>query len=258
MIKTIIEQEQRRLQEKGFGCEVQTLSVPVSSSHMQLYLGNDVYVLTGIRLSDEDDKMDKNTVVLSSPTEQMTLTQQSMSMLGTSIVKVFRNRINIVSFGSINDIVKYTKDATETAAIKTLLSNYKNGQYINMYVIAKVAMRVIRKHVICSKIGGIFELTPEHYAIFAANSEYADYAAAAESANITALSNNSFANAKLSMLNFGYTRKNVVQQLSISDMADGDKNTLFTYMQYATGQIIERSVAPYQLEFVRLVPIAKQ
>jgi hypothetical protein len=213
----------------------------------------------------------------------MTITQQRMAALGTSAVKVFRDRINIASFGTIMDIVEYERSASDTKAVKALISYFQNSKYVYLCGIHKFVIRPIGRNITYIKSNDLLvEITVAHRTIFDANSAYADYIAAMTAADMAqaAMSEAIFAKAKTSVQQFGYSYRAATITHDISELAsltigqiatsegitldqDYNANTpalnvLFDYMQYATGEIHEQDITPYELEFVRLIPLQRQ
>ena len=258
MIKTIIQQEQQRLARKGFDYEIQTLSVPVYSTLQQLYLGNDIYILTGIRLSDEDSLMNRNTISLYSPNEQLCLTQQRMAQLGTSIVKVFRQRINIVSFSNNSDIVQYNMDEDKEENIRTLVNNILNNkvivhEYVRWFVYHDTYRGTYRRIYPTSDT-----LSIAQYTAIRNFDSYEDYLADCEQNETTPLFDETQWNQRKEEDKKGawvYTTQ--YKKRDLSSLTEREQSLLLDYMKRAAGELTEKEIAPYQLEFVRITPIQK-
>lgn len=235
MIRTIINQEQERLRAAGYQSELQTLTVGIDRSQKQIYLGNDIYVLSGIRLSTDDVLVDLNRVVLTCPTESLTATQQHISQLGTSIVKVFRHYINVSTFSDSTDNVFYG----QWRQSYDVLLDERNYSYEVFYDFWKYR-GFIRQSAVLS--------VNDFYGISHFNS-YEEYF----ESGIGNLSNGVWSQYHNGYLKYGYRLIEPVVDMDRFDRQDLDE--LYEYMSFATGKRVERAISPYELEFVRIIPI---
>lgn len=104
MINKLVELEQARLKAMGFESIVTPVGLYVDKSLVNMTIGNDTYILSGIRLSDTDVRANRHNVCISSATDGLEASQQDIATMGQSIHKLFKNFI----------IVK-TNDTTEWA-----------------------------------------------------------------------------------------------------------------------------------------------
>jgi len=95
MLQKLIEIEQNRLKLLGYESIVTPVSVYVSDSLQLEIIGNDTYILSGIRISKDDILNDLHELTIVSPTESIQLSQQEIATLGTSIFKTFKEFIII-------------------------------------------------------------------------------------------------------------------------------------------------------------------
>ena len=115
MISRLIELEQQRLTAMGYDTVVSPVSVNVSSARKIVNLGNDTYILTGIRMSRAAAVSDDYNVSLSSPTEGIQGTEQQIAQMGQAVYKLFRGHIIIKTtkgddFDASASIPQYTLD----------------------------------------------------------------------------------------------------------------------------------------------------
>ncbi len=95
MIARLIEIEQARIAAAGYMSVVMPVTLTVGRSLQIVHIGNDTYILTGIRASDNDMMNDRNEVCISSPTGTMQGTQRQMATLGQAMWQTFRDYIII-------------------------------------------------------------------------------------------------------------------------------------------------------------------
>lgn len=95
MIARLIEIEQARIAAAGYMSVVTPVTLTVGRSLQIVHIGNDTYILTGVRASDNDMMNDRNEVCISSPTEALQGTQRQLSTLGQSMWRLFRDYIII-------------------------------------------------------------------------------------------------------------------------------------------------------------------
>ena len=106
----------------GYDSIVTPLSVYVSDSLQLEIIGNDTYILTGIRISKDDVLNDLHEVTVVSPTESIQLSQQEIATLGTSIFKTFKEFIIIKTtdereFSSDGEITPFRMDFIKISPI---------------------------------------------------------------------------------------------------------------------------------------------
>lgn len=90
MISRIVGIEQQRLAQRGYTGIATPVSIHVDSSLKNICLGNDTYILTGIRIGDTDLNDDRHTICLTSATDGLTATERDIALMGQSIYKTFR------------------------------------------------------------------------------------------------------------------------------------------------------------------------
>ena len=95
MLQKLVEIEQSRLKALGYDSIVTPVSVLVSDSLQIETIGNNTYILSGIRISKDDVLNDMHELTIVSPTESIQLSQQEIATLGTSILKTFKEFIII-------------------------------------------------------------------------------------------------------------------------------------------------------------------
>jgi len=110
MLQKLIEIEQNRLKTLGYESIVTPVSVYVSDTLQLEIIGNDTYILTGIRISKDDILNDLHELTVVSPTESIQLSQQEIAALGTSIFKTFKEFIIIKT----TDENEYSSDSKIT------------------------------------------------------------------------------------------------------------------------------------------------
>ena len=110
MLQKLVEIEQGRLKALGYDSIVTPVSVFVSDSLQIETIGNDTYILSGIRISKDDVLNDMHELTIVSPTESIQLSQQEIATLGTSVLKIFKEFIIIKT----TDEIEYSADAEIT------------------------------------------------------------------------------------------------------------------------------------------------
>lgn len=95
MLQKIVEIEQNRLKTLGYESIVTPISVFVSDSLQIETIGNNTYILTGVKISKDDMLNDMHELTIVSPTESIQLSQQEIATLGTSLLKTFKEFIII-------------------------------------------------------------------------------------------------------------------------------------------------------------------
>jgi hypothetical protein len=95
MLQKLVEIEQNRLKTLDYESIVTPVSVYVSDTLQIETIGNDTYILTGIRISNDDILNDLHELTVVSPTESIQLSQQEIATLGTSVLKTFKEFIII-------------------------------------------------------------------------------------------------------------------------------------------------------------------
>jgi len=106
----------------GYESIVTPVSVYVSDSLQLKIIGNDTYILTGIRISKDDVLNDLHEVTIVSPTESIQLSQQEIATLGTSILKTFKEFIIIKTtdeneYFTDNEITPFRMDFVKISPI---------------------------------------------------------------------------------------------------------------------------------------------
>ena len=122
MLQKLIEIEQNRLKSLGYESIVTPVSIYVSDSLQIEIIGNDTYILTGIRISKDDVLNDLHELTVVSPTESIQLSQQEIATLGTSIFKTFKEFIIIKTtdeneYSSDNEITVFRMDFIKISPI---------------------------------------------------------------------------------------------------------------------------------------------
>lgn len=124
MISRLVELEQQRLSKIGYDSIVTPLSMTIGSSISNICLGNDTYILTGIRMSDADVADDRHTVIIASATHGLTATQRDISLMGQAIFRIMRSYLIIRTFGNdkwtdASQVPPYTLDFIKITPIPT-------------------------------------------------------------------------------------------------------------------------------------------
>jgi len=122
MLQKLVEIEQSRLKALGYDSIVTPVSVFVSDSLQIETIGNDTYILSGIRISKDDVLNDMHELTITSPTESIHLSQQEIATLGTSILKTFKEFIIIKTtdeneFSSDSEITPFRMDFVKISPI---------------------------------------------------------------------------------------------------------------------------------------------
>ena len=122
MLDKLIEIEQNRLKMLGYESIVTPVSIYVSDSLQIKIIGNDTYILTGIRISKDDVLNDLHELTIVSPTESIQLSQQEIATLGTSILKTFKEFIIIKTtdeneYFTDNEITPFRMDFVKISPI---------------------------------------------------------------------------------------------------------------------------------------------
>lgn len=122
MLQKLVEIEQNRLKALGYDSIVTPVSVFVSDSLQIETIGNDTYILTGIRISQDDILNDLHELTIVSPTESVQLSQQEIATLGTSMLKTFKEFIIIKTtdeneFSSDGEITPFRMDFVKISPI---------------------------------------------------------------------------------------------------------------------------------------------
>ena len=122
MLEKLVEIEQNRLKALGYNSIVTPVSVYVSDSLQLETIGNDTYILTGIRISKDDVLNDMHELTVVSPTESIQLSQQEIATLGTSIFKTFKEFIIIKTtdeneFSTDSEITPFRMDFVKISPI---------------------------------------------------------------------------------------------------------------------------------------------
>ncbi len=120
MISRIIGLEQNRLKQMGYDSIITPISLTVSKNIINLPLGNDAYILTGIRISDNDVVADTHRICIASATDGLTATQREISVMGQATYKTMRrfliiktqnqNTSDTSAFSTEQDVPTYTLD----------------------------------------------------------------------------------------------------------------------------------------------------
>lgn len=123
MISRLIELEQTRLKSLGFDSVVTPVAMPISKGLVNVNIGNDTYILTGIRMSNTDVAADRHTVSISSATDALEASQRDIATMGQAIHKLLKNFIIIKTvsedeWSADNDVPVYTLDFMKVTPIK--------------------------------------------------------------------------------------------------------------------------------------------
>lgn len=122
MRNRLIQLEQERLKSMGYDSIVTTVALNVDKTLVNHNLGNDTYILTGIRLSPADIYADVHNVCISSATDGIEATQQELASMGDAIYRTFRNHIivktNDNSDWEVTDIPRFALDFIKITPIK--------------------------------------------------------------------------------------------------------------------------------------------
>ena len=121
----LVELEQKRFAAMGFETVVTPLSVVVSRNLQEVVCGNDTYILTGIRVGDNDVVDDATRVTLVSPSASIQSTQRTLATMANSINQLFRHHIIIKTAGhdgwSVEkDCDRYALEFVKITPIKAL------------------------------------------------------------------------------------------------------------------------------------------
>jgi hypothetical protein len=124
MINRLTGLEQLRLKQLGFASVVTPISITVDKALKCIYLGNDGYILTGVRPSDTDVATDTHVVTLASATDGLTCKEREFGLLGQAIHKTFRSFLIIKTtnadklFSANDNIPAFTLDFIKITPIK--------------------------------------------------------------------------------------------------------------------------------------------
>ncbi|MCQ2607745.1 MAG: hypothetical protein MJ197_03560 [Bacteroidales bacterium] len=110
MISRIVQEEEERWHRMGFDTVATPMSITVSEALNVYQLGNESYILTGIRIGNNDLMSDDTELELISPTESVQCTQRELSQFGTSIIKLFKNYLIIKTRTKHDNIPSYRLD----------------------------------------------------------------------------------------------------------------------------------------------------
>lgn len=83
----------------GYDSVVSPASVTVSRRVESVALSNDVYILTGLRASSDDLQDGRTEILVSSPSNTLQASARNISLLGTSIFRIFRRAMVIKTLG---------------------------------------------------------------------------------------------------------------------------------------------------------------
>ncbi|MBE6341454.1 MAG: hypothetical protein E7069_12090 [Bacteroidales bacterium] len=100
MISRLVALEQQRLAALGYNSVVTPISLRVDKSIKNIALGNDTYILTGVRLSDADVSEDRHIITLVSATDGFTASQRDISLMGQAVYKTLRSFLVIRTAGN--------------------------------------------------------------------------------------------------------------------------------------------------------------
>lgn len=95
MNRTYVEIERQKLADKGYKSAVSSVIVKIDKNIVNMNIGNDIYLLTGIKASKEDMLDNVHTVAISSAINAVKYTQQEMLTLGTAINNIFKGYLVI-------------------------------------------------------------------------------------------------------------------------------------------------------------------
>ncbi len=109
MISRIVGTLQLRFQSEGYNSIITPITVEVSSPQVVRVLSNDIYVLTGILVSDADAVGEATRISLVSPTSAIEGSARDISLLGSSANQIFKNNLIIKTTDAEGN---YDEDAT--------------------------------------------------------------------------------------------------------------------------------------------------
>lgn len=110
MISRIVGLEEERWHALGYDTIVTPVHLSIDEAEKVLQLGNESYVLTGIRIGNNDTLSDETEIIISSPSESVQCTQRDLSQYGTSIIKLFTDYLIIRTRSRLADIPRYRLD----------------------------------------------------------------------------------------------------------------------------------------------------
>lgn len=124
MISRLTGLEQERLKQFGYSSVVTPISITIDKALVNINLGNDDYILTGVRPSDTDIAADTHIVSLTSATDGLTCKQREFGLLGQAIHKTFRSFLIIKTtnadkaFSANDNVPTYTLDFIKVTPLK--------------------------------------------------------------------------------------------------------------------------------------------
>lgn len=123
MLQKLIDIEQARLKTLGYESIVTPVHIDVLDSLQMHIIGNDSYILSGVRVGKDNIMQDMHEVVIVSPTESVHETQQELATFGTSMMKIFKNYIVIKTtdqneFSGDMEITPFRLDFIKVSPIK--------------------------------------------------------------------------------------------------------------------------------------------
>lgn len=98
MIDSIVNRECQRFKDMGYQTTITPISIIINSNVVSYVLGNDTYILAGIRISDYDTSAEQHIVSLSSPTDTLRASQRELATMGHAINKIFRESLTVQTY----------------------------------------------------------------------------------------------------------------------------------------------------------------
>lgn len=123
MVDDIVKIERERLADLGFGSIVTPVTITIDKPIKILHLANESYVLSGIRVSNNNLVDDANMVQISSPSDEVEMSMREMSTMGEAINRLFKNYIIIKTltnngFEKDANIVPYRLEFVRISPVK--------------------------------------------------------------------------------------------------------------------------------------------
>lgn len=95
MLQTLIEQEKRRLAQRGYDSVVNTEELTIFQNHCVVPLGNDSIIITKLVYDEDAVFGDNPRISLCCPTTEITGTVRNLSAYGAGLFKVMRNYMTV-------------------------------------------------------------------------------------------------------------------------------------------------------------------
>ena len=123
MISRLIELEQARFKAMGYESVVTPVTMTIDKALVNECIGNDTYILTGIRLSDADVVENRHNICISSATDALEGSQRQIATMGQAIHKLLKNFIIIKTtdheeWSADKSVSAYTLDFMKVTPLK--------------------------------------------------------------------------------------------------------------------------------------------